>query len=158
MSLIIPNWHPILVHFTIGLFSAAVGFYSLAYLSSKLQYAITNELEVASRWCLWAAALVTVLTIMAGMYAYGTVTHDAPSLNAMNDHSNWALPTGCLILLTGLWSWRRYATRKTLSFLFLITLLLVQLLLVSTAWHGGELVYRYGLGVKALPQVPDKNL
>ena len=31
-------------------------------------------------------------------------------------------------------------------------MLITLALLASTAWHGGELVYRYGIGVISLPQ------
>ena len=34
---IIPNWHPLFVHFTVALFSTSVGFYTLAYLFTKLK-------------------------------------------------------------------------------------------------------------------------
>jgi len=36
--------------------------------------------------------------------------------------------------------------------MFVGALLLPVTLLVITAWHGGELVYRYGLGVQSLPK------
>ncbi len=37
--------------------------------------------------------------------------------------------------------------------IFMLTLILSTGLLALTAWKGGELVYRYGLGVMSLPQV-----
>jgi hypothetical protein len=33
-----------------------------------------------------------------------------------------------------------------------MALLIVQGMLLSTAWHGAEVVYRYGIGVISLPQ------
>lgn len=36
--------------------------------------------------------------------------------------------------------------------MFIGLLLAAGVLLASTAWHGGELVYRHGLGVMSLPQ------
>ena len=155
MSFIMPNWHPIFVHFSVGLLSTAVIFYSLAYLTAKLHLPMAKELEVASRWCLGATGCITVGTVLAGLSAYDSVRHDVASLNAMNQHSNWALPTGGFILLLTFWSWRRFQQRKAMSPLFLMALLFAQGLLVATAWRGGELVFRYGLGVMSLPQ-PEK--
>lgn len=46
---IIPNWHPIFVHFTIGLFTAAFGFSILAFLFKTLNIfkpVLASELEI----------------------------------------------------------------------------------------------------------------
>ncbi len=99
---IIPNWHPIFVHFTVALFSTAVGFYVLAYLSARLKFKsaiLTVEFETVARWCLWLAAFITIGTVLAGLYAYNTVQHDATSHHAMTIHRNWALTTAASILL-----------------------------------------------------------
>lgn len=152
---IIPNWHPIFVHMTVGIYTAAFGFYLLAYLISLLGILRTNitfELEVAGRWCLWAASLTAVITVLAGFYAFNTVNHDGASHMAMIDHRNWAIPTAIAILLVALWSgWRNYK-HKSLSVIFIITLFIVQGMLVATAWRGAELVFRHGLGVMSLPK------
>jgi uncharacterized membrane protein len=152
---IIPNWHPICVHFTVGLLTAAVAFYILLYLFTHIEFlskAITLELEIVARWCLWAGALVTVLTVLAGLYAFNTVKHDGHAHIAMMAHRNWALATAGIILLVVSWSVWRYYKGKTLSIQFIIALLIMQSFLLSTAWHGGELVYRHGLGVMSLPK------
>ncbi|MGM9451985.1 DUF2231 domain-containing protein [Legionella bozemanae] len=69
---ILPNWHPILVHFTVALFTTSFGFYLLTYLSKsthRVSQKMTLEFEIVGRWCLWCAALVTILTVLAGLYA-----------------------------------------------------------------------------------------
>lgn len=151
---IIPNWHPIFVHFTVALFSTSVGFYILAYLFVKVKILpnVSYEMEIVARWCLWLAGIIVIGTVLAGLNAYNTVRHDAPSHLAMTDHRNWALPTAGAMLLVALWSlWRTYK-RRTISLTFIILLIIVQALLLSTAWRGAELVFRYGLGVMSLPQ------
>lgn len=151
---IIPNWHPIFVHFTVGVFTTAFGFYVLAYLSSFLRIVpvkIVYEFEVVGRWCLWIAALMTFFTVIAGLHAYNTVKHDDISHVAMTNHRNWALPTAGLIMLLAIWSAWRYYKYKILTIIFMIALFIIQSLLVCTAWRGGELVYRHGLGVISLP-------
>lgn len=74
-------------------------------------------------------------------------------MTAMTIHRNWALAAlGALVLLAALqvWSWRSV---EPPSCGFLILLVAAWLLVVSAAWHGGEVVYRHGLGVMALPDV-----
>jgi uncharacterized membrane protein len=155
---IIPNWHPIFVHFTVGLFSAAVGFYWLSFIVARISYckpALSQEFEAAARWCLWIAALVTIGTVSAGLYAYYTVGHDEISHVAMTNHRNWAIPTAVAIILMALWSVALYVKQKKLNLIFLLSLLIVQGMLLATAWRGAELVYRYGLGVMSLPQTEE---
>lgn len=153
---IIPNWHPIFVHFTVALISTSVGLYVLAYIVSYFKYPVLGqEFETTSRWCLWIGSLITIVTVLAGLYAYNTVKHDAMSHMAMTNHRNWALATVTLILLTALWSLVRYRKHKNWSALFLLALLIIQSMVLATAWRGGELVYRYGLGVMSLPQAEE---
>lgn len=112
---------------------------------------MSRELEIAARWCLWAGAAITIGTVLAGFYAYNTVNHDLQSHIAMTNHRNWALATATITVLIALWSLRRYRQQKPLNITFILALLIMQGLLLSTAWRGGECVYRYGLGVMDLP-------
>ncbi|OGT38739.1 MAG: hypothetical protein A3F12_07090 [Gammaproteobacteria bacterium RIFCSPHIGHO2_12_FULL_38_14] len=153
MMEIIPNWHPIFVHFTVALFSASVGFYTLTYLFRYLQILPKTALElgITAQWCLWVVGILVVGTVLAGLHAYNTVRHDAPSHLAMINHRNWALITASAIILVSLWSmWRTYK-HKMVTISFVIALFIVQGLLLATAWRGAELVFRYGLGVMSLP-------
>lgn len=151
---IIPNWHPIFVHFTIGLFSGACGLYVLAYLTSYLRIVslkVVSDLETAARLFLWLVALITVGTVLAGLYAFSTVKHDEPAHVVMLIHRNFAFTTAVGIILLALWSGWRYYKNKKLSIIFVLGLLVVQGLLLTTGWLGAELVYRHGLGVISLP-------
>jgi uncharacterized membrane protein len=116
---------------------------------------ITRELEIAGRWCLWAVAIITIGTIAAGFYAYSTVKHDEISHIVMTNHRNWALPTALCISLVAIWSLWRYIKQKPINVIFLSALLFTQGLLLSTAWRGAELVFRYGVGVMSLPQAEE---
>lgn len=155
---VIPNWHPIFVHFTIALFSTSVGFYILAYFMTCVKFTqrhLAIEFEIVARWCLWMTALVTLGTLGAGLYAYNTVHHDEISHIAMTNHRNLALITVSGIWLVTAWSIWRYYKQKALTWTFILLLFIVQGLLLSTGWRGGELVYRYGLGVISLPAAKD---
>jgi len=66
-------------------------------------------------------------------------------------HRNWAIPTFIVMLVLTIWSFLNYKRKQAANVTFLIMVLLGLGLLASTAWHGGELVYRYGLGVISLP-------
>ena len=146
---IIPNWHPVFVHFTIALLSIATLFHVVASLTSKS--ATYYQFENVANWNLWLGAGFAIVTVIAGWFAASSVDHDTPSHLAMLDHRNWALVTGALFILLAVWSYRR--ARKALPITWVITLplLVASGLLGATGWKGGELVYRHGLGVMSLP-------
>ncbi len=146
---IIPNWHPIFVHFTVGLLSLSVGLFLVTPL---IHNELKEQWQIVARWCLWFGALSTLLTGATGLYAYNTVAHDTPSHIAMTEHRNWAIVTIILFVLLAIWSAIWVKQKKVLNIAFVAAMVVSGGVLVSTAWHGGELVYRYGLGVMSLPQ------
>ena len=150
MPQIIPNWHPIFVHFTIALLGLAVVF-SLAVLVLK-DSKLRQQWQILARWNLWLGTGFGIATALAGWYAYNTVAHDTPSHAAMTEHLYWALTTLTVFVPLCLWSVWRWNSQQQTGALFALLMLAGGGLLLSTAWHGGELVYRYGLGVMSLPQ------
>lgn len=147
---ILPNWHPIFVHFTVALLIVAAALHLLSHFVSHTS--LKNQLTITARWNLWLGIGFTLLTVAAGWYAYNTVAHDAPSHLAMTEHRNWAMATFTLFLVVA--GWEVYLQRhgKGKGWLFTGLLVLAAGLLLSTAWHGGELVYRHGLGVMSMPK------
>lgn len=153
---IIPNWHPILVHFTIGLLATSVGFFLLATVLPVSQ-TLKSNWRVVAHWCLWVGMSITLFTVLAGYFAYNSVAHDTPSHAAMTEHRNWAFATAAAFLLLTIWSiWLRLK-KQIPGYWFLIVALISGGLLASTGWHGGEAVYRYGLGVMSLPKVEENS-
>ncbi len=153
MPEIIPNFHPIFVHFTVALLSISTGiFVVLQLFQNRLSDHLRQQLTSVAYWNLWLGAGITIITVVAGFQAYNTVVHDGPSHAAMTDHRNWAVVTAALFLAVAIWSMIRFLAGEKLGGLFVTLLLIAQLALLSTAWRGGELVYRYGLGVMSLPQ------
>ena len=149
---ILPNFHPILVHFTVALFSVSTALFALVALGGeRLPERLRDQCRIVARWNLWLAAAATILTLATGFHAYSTVAHDAPSHAAMSDHRDWAIATFILIEGLACWSIIRIRLRRPLSGAFMGALVVAQIILLSTAWRGGELVYRYGLGVLSLP-------
>lgn len=144
-----PNIHPVLVHFAFALSVSA----SLAYIVSALPLAgrFRDTLRPAADWMLAFGAVAILATVAAGFQAYYSVAHDGPSHAAMTTHRNWAVPTSLFILSLAGW---RYATRKTAPRgIFIALMALGALSLSVTAWWGGNLVFKYGLGVQSLPAV-----
>ncbi|MBN8829024.1 MAG: DUF2231 domain-containing protein [Sphingobacteriia bacterium] len=148
MPEIIPNWHPVFVHFTIALFSVSTLLFILANFAN-LTY--KEKLLNAAYINLWVGCLFTFGTIAMGFYAYNTVAHDEPSHAAMTDHKNWALVTAIFFLILTIWSVKLYKKDDKLNKLFMISLIVATTLLSVTGFKGGEAVYRYGLGVMSLP-------
>ena len=147
---IIPNWHPIFVHFTVALISVA----TILKLST---YVIKNEiireqLRTVARWNLWIGAGFVVVTVLTGWVAFNSVSHDTPSHLAMTEHRNWALVTATLILFVAGWSIKHVRAGKNAHVVLVLALVVAATLVTITAWRGGELVYRYGLGVMSLPK------
>lgn len=149
MPEIIPNWHPIFVHFTVALLSLSVGLFLVIPL---IKPPLKEQWRIVACWSLWFGVGLTVLTGLSGLYAYNTVAHDTPSHLAMTEHRNWAIVTMAVFLVLALWSIFAERKKRTLGTVFMLCLTLAGSLLVSTAWHGGEVVYRYGVGVMSLPK------
>lgn len=146
---IIPNWHPIFVHFTLGLLLTTAVIHVVAMFAGDgpLKQTLTH----VANWNLWIGAGVTLATVAAGIYAFNTVTHDTPSHEVMLEHRNLALGSFVAFSAIAVWSFLRANKQRPLQWPLVIAVGAASTLLVSTAWHGGELVYRHGLGVMSLP-------
>lgn len=147
---IIPNWHPIFVHFTVALLTVGAMLKVGSYLAGG--ESLREQWRLVARWNLWIGAGFVVLTVLSGVFAYNTVAHDTPSHAAMTDHRNWALITAVVFLVITGWLVLLVRADKARNGLFIALLLVAMGLLAVTAWKGGELVYRHGLGVMSLPK------
>ena len=147
---IIPNWHPIFVHFTVALLSLSVG---LFVITPFIKAPLKQQWEIVARWTLWFGAGFTLITGLAGLYAFNTVDHDTASHVAMTVHRNWAIAAISLFFIITAWSVIKYRKNQTLGTIFVVAMVIAGGVLGSTAWRGGEVVYRYGLGVMSLPKV-----
>ena len=99
---IVPNWHPVLVHFTIALLTIAVLLFFIAVFAGRNRSA--HAIETTANWNLWLGAALTVVTVVAGFQAAATVTHDDAAHLAMEDHKFWALGTATLFVVLALWN------------------------------------------------------
>ena len=88
---IIPNWHPILVNFTIALLATATLLFIVAAIAGRRRP--LGGIETAASWNLWLGAAVTTVTLLAGLQAAGSVAHDDLAHAAMENHKFWAFGT-----------------------------------------------------------------
>ena len=147
---IIPNWHPVVVHFTVALLLTA----SVLFVAGTLLRARPSggAATIAARWNLGIGLLVTAATLITGWWAYNSVAHDEVSHANMTVHLRWALGTALAFVAAAVAAW--YDRRRPAG----AGIVLIALLaagsgaLAVTGWLGGENVYRYGLGVMALPK------
>lgn len=148
---IIPNWHPILVHFTVALLSVSVALFLVESFLRKWKLHI--QLVTVARWNLWLGSLAAIATVIAGFDAFNSVTHGSEAQHlAMLDHRKWALGTAALFVVLAAWSLSAFLCgkadfNKAKNFVFVFLMTVAGLMLSITGYKGAELVYRHGLGV-----------
>lgn len=155
MPEILPNWHPLFVHFTIGLLLTAVVFFVLSHLTKEKKK--SEQITIAAKWMLWTGAGFAAVTVATGLYAFATVGHDEPAHLAMKDHRLWAIITAGAFISLAVFSLLKHRKGHPLPGLFTPFLIICAALLVITGYKGGELVYRHGLGVLSLPEAEGES-
>ncbi len=154
MMEIIPNWHPVWVHFTIGLLITGTVFYTLSWTGSGTW---TQQALNAARWCLIAGALFAVIAFLTGWLAAGNVLHDKAGYANLLEHRDSALIAAAIFIVAivclGI-QWR--AAEKKASIPMLVLLLAGSTALAVTGFNGGAIVYEHGIGVSRLPD-PDTD-
>ena len=140
---IIPNWHPMLVHFTVALITISSAFFVLSQ-TSKTK---SDTFALLAKGTLWTGAGITFFTLLAGFDAFGSVAHDDVAHKVMKTHRMWALVASAAVLVFAFWTYRA----KSISSATVIASLIVTGLIGTTGYFGAELVYRHGLGVMRLP-------
>ncbi|HJV93557.1 MAG TPA: DUF2231 domain-containing protein [Azonexus sp.] len=142
MPEVLPNWHPVAVHFPIALALIA----TLLLLASRLRPA-NPTLVACARLLLALAAGAAVLAAALGWQAYLTVDHDAAGHRVMVQHRNWAMASMLGLVLLALWDAWRQRAEKAVHGGLLPAMLLISGGLCVTGWLGGEMVFRHGVGV-----------
>lgn len=147
---IVPNWHPVLVHFTIApLLLSVAAFVGAALLPAKNDW--RGQMVVFAHWNLRLGYLFALVTAWLGWLAYDSVAHDDAGHVAMTAHRDAAMLTVALFTPFFIASWFRQRIGRGLGLVLAIAVLLPGAALVRTGWLGGEAVFRHGLGVERLP-------
>lgn len=145
---IVPNWHPIWVHFPIALLSLATVFFLLGLV---LPDRAGERVTAAARWNLAVGAVLLIPTLITGYLAYNSVAHDGAGHQAMKRHMTAAWVVAALFAVAVLLAWLdRFRARGT-GLVLAIVLLIGTGAVGVTGYLGAENVYRHGLGVERLP-------
>ena len=150
MPEIIPNLHPLMVHFPIALISLSA-FFHLGALVVRNKPDCATHCAVLAHTTLWLGAIAAIPTVLFGWQAFNSVSHDDASHAAMLVHRSWALSTLAVLAVLAIWDAWRSKVKAIPVWWFAAAVIGAWAMVAITAWHGGELVYRHGLGVMSLP-------
>jgi uncharacterized membrane protein len=148
---LIPNAHPIAVHFPIALTLIALLFGLAARVGSRHNSA--TQLATVGHWALWISGVTAIIAASLGWLAFNSVDHDDAGHAAMLIHRNWAIPTAIGLLILAMWDVFKSRVHQVMSWFTLIVLTLLSGSVAVTGWLGGEVVYRHGIGVLSLPEI-----
>lgn len=145
-----PNPHPLVVHFTIALFSISVLCDVLGWLLRK------ESLHTVGGWNLIFGFFGAIVTVATGLFAERSVGHNNAAHAIMETHKTFGLIV--LGLMAALFLWRIFRRgqipQKLLPVYLLIAIAGVSAMTVG-AYYGGELVYTHGVAVRAMPKTID---
>ena len=137
-----PNFHPFLVHFPVALLTLSL----LMEIAAVLRRA--EELSRVGWWCQLWGTLGLAAGVATGLLAEKSI-HVAPIVRPFIDrHKEFAFIS--MALFAALLLWRAGARGKLppgYAGLFILLYAGGILVLWAGAWYGGEMVYRFGLGV-----------
>ena len=146
---IIPNYHPIVVHFPIALTIIAFLFSIAA--NARRSHPVSAQLAAAGHFTLWLAAIGAAIAVLFGWLAFNSINHDDAGHAAMLLHRSWAIPTAVGLVLLASWDAWKYRVNELISVPMLFLLFLLSQAIAVTGWLGGEVVFRHGIGVLSLP-------
>lgn len=143
-----PNVHPLMVHFPIALLIFALIFDLFALIFRNV-----NWLRYAAGSLYILGALAALVTFFTGKQAADIVNVPAMARHTLSEHADWAHYTvwffGIYGLIRLLLLSKKLSQKWVVSFVIFLIGAGGMFLLFETAEHGAELVFRYGVGVKA---------
>ena len=148
---IVPNLHPVVVHFPIALTVIAFLLSIAAY--ARRSHPVSTQLAAAGHFTLWLAAIGAAAAVLFGWVAFNSVNHDDAGHAAMLLHRSWAIPTALGLILLASWDAWKHRVNELMPIPALILLFVISGAIAVTAWLGGEVVYRHGLGVLSIPAI-----
>lgn len=156
MNFILPEWmpniHPLIIHFPIVLLLLAVLLHLTALIIWTLPWLRTITLSVSIM-----GFLTLIVTYLSGRQAADFVSIPTVAINTLSKHADLALWTliyfGVLTVLHLGIKFLKVYDRKSISIVLFVLGSLGLVLIVRTADLGGQLVYKYGVGVQVDSQV-----
>ncbi len=135
--------HPIINHFTIALFSASVVLDLVAKIS------LNERLHYVAWVNLLLAGTATTLSVISGLIAANTVSHNHQVHELIHTHQTigyFVLASVLLLLIWRIALKGKYPIKASL--LYLIIGLTSLGFMLTTAYYGGEMVFKHGVAVK----------
>jgi uncharacterized membrane protein len=143
--IIVPGWHPMVVHFPLALGITAAGFLTAARLVRR--EGLMATLATVGTWNLCLGAVAAVFALATGMTAAFGLDVSVAAHQAISTHLKWAAVTTLLLVLLAVWRGAGTAHDSRPSWSFIGVLLMVAVALIATGYRGGQNVYRFGIGV-----------
>ncbi len=148
--MIVPGWHPIIVHFPLALVITSASLLAAAHLLRSERNAAT--LATVGTWNLCLGALAALFALASGLAAVLDLHVGAAAHQAISLHLKWAIFTTLALVLLAVWRGAGSAPESRPSRLFIVVLLAATAALMVTGYRGGQNVYRYGVGVSLIGQ------
>jgi uncharacterized membrane protein len=142
----LPGWHPVAVHFPLALILTATVLLAAARLLRRDSHAAT--VATVGTWNLCLGAAAALLALATGLGAVLDLNVGLAARQAISVHLKWAIFTTLVLVLLAVWRGAGKAQESRPSWVFIIVLWGASAALVVTGYHGGQNVYRYGVGVE----------
>jgi len=139
------NIHPMTIHFTIGLFMTAVLFEIFGKLFSK------DQLRIAGHWNLILALVSACVSVATGLWAAKSAPHNAQIHEMIEKHEALGITVLVIIVLMNIYNLflKKRLNPKFESLYFALAIAGIIAISIGS-YIGGEMVFRYGVGVKAI--------
>ncbi|MBF0381675.1 MAG: DUF2231 domain-containing protein [Magnetococcales bacterium] len=134
--------HPMVVHFPIAFLVTALFFEFLRFISKK------ETVKIFAEWMIYLGALSAVVAVGAGWIAAESLGHDSPNHDLVHVHRDimMTMSTGLILTALALIFFQGFRDGVARKWLLAIVIALTTIMAVG-ADKGGQLVYKYGVGV-----------
>ena len=145
--------HPMLVHFPIVFLISAVAL-DLIVLITKKNFGDRQGLPLIAVVALLLGTLSAVVAAVFGDMALDKAVAAGFPAGPIETHETFAIITIVIFGLYSLWRllvlWRGYSLRGGIAWISAAPGMVGLVLLITTAYYGGELVYHFGVNVAPL--------
>ena len=143
--MLVPNWHPLFVHFPLALVVTAAAALTLARWLPGGRMA--ESVATWGTWNLCAGAVGVYVALGSGLAAVIGLNVDAAARHAVTSHVKAAVVTTLLVTCVAVWRGAGAAARSRPSMMFLLVLWAATVALIVTGYRGGQNVFQHGIGV-----------
>ncbi len=145
----IAHIHPMIVHFPLALFPVALGVQLYALLRGQGLFG-RDCAHKSAMGLLALAAVAAVIAAMFGDAALDVALDAGVPDELLEDHEDLGMTSAVLLVvmaIAGGWLYRRRQEPGKLDWAYWLAGVAVFVILFTTAWHGGHLVYDHGVNV-----------